>query len=544
MNKQIIKTDEQGFVLITALMVIFLIVTIVTTVALITTQDMRASARARAIVTTRITAESVADAVYATIAKEKNGYAVAAIAKFVDNSTSVQPLASSAGPTPDYGGWFIMRPNGSLEPCDSAAIKRETCFKAKIVPDTAPGLLREIVTLTIIARGGCIVDSAGNESHCVYRRFEQQFSTRSFIDTVQLTNFELPSPLLPGYSSLPRNPLLPPASPYEPTPVAFLRNDAVVGEVFTNDVRGYYYCGAVDLASGDFKTADTGALSRIDVGECTVGPTWLFVLPYEGRQFIPSQVNNAGENTDVTTASNVFRDLAGGTTASTYNYPAAGSNVTIQLGQPAYGRMNVRSGSGPFVEVPYPSNGVIFVNGNISISGNYSRSLSVVATGNITITDNILFARNPATTFDGTVGTLDSNEAMMGILAGENIVVECAVGSRCPDRQIVASLSAPNGTIFNNAWNDSRNLTPNSPPVLTIFGTIVAQYRPVFGSYFAEDDDPAIAPGSIQHGWAKTLRYDDRLKEFQPPYFFRTTQAAVARTALETSSCNEAICSL
>ena len=65
------QTKEQGFVLITALMVIFLVVTIVSTVALVTASDIRSAAKARAAIETRLTAESVSDAVFASIAAEK-----------------------------------------------------------------------------------------------------------------------------------------------------------------------------------------------------------------------------------------------------------------------------------------------------------------------------------------------------------------------------------------------------------------------------------------------------------------------------------------
>lgn len=236
------EKNEDGFVLITALMVIFLIVTIVTSVALVTAQDLRAAARARAIITTRLMAESVSDAVYATIAKETSGYEIAARTRFSNNgvlgSTAQNPLLS---PNPnDYGRWFRLLTDGSLVTCDVRVHMRETCFKAKIETPSGP-LARETVQLTVVARGGCIVVNGSpiTVRNCVYRKYTQVYQTRSFVDTAQITNSEIPAGF-PGASGIY---IRPSGLPF---PVAYLPSDKINGDVFSNDnvpTSGFYFCG-------------------------------------------------------------------------------------------------------------------------------------------------------------------------------------------------------------------------------------------------------------------------------------------------------------
>ena len=200
-NLHIFKTerpnDDSGFVLITALMVIFLILTLVTTVALITASDLRSAAKARAVITTQFMAESVADSVYAAVAREETKLFEEAAQKslFVNMAPfddGNYPLKSA---TPgDFGNWFLLNSDGKVEKCEGANLK-ETCFKARISNFDTDSLVlkKKQILVEIVARGACLVDGL-NVSGCVYRKFNQVYRTKIYIEDVSINENENASP--------------------------------------------------------------------------------------------------------------------------------------------------------------------------------------------------------------------------------------------------------------------------------------------------------------------------------------------------------------
>lgn len=527
--------DENGFVLLTALMVIFLIVSIVSVVALVTASDMRSAAIARASIETRVMSESVADAVFASIATEKSNLYQKAVNNFrtnpgvtvVDEDTN--PL--KAPTLSEYGDWFALNDDGTLVRCINDVVSG-TCFRAKLTQDTAPVAKSQQITLDVVARGACIVDDPDNPRNCIYRKFQQTFRTRAYLENVSLTEDERPLVTIPELSTAPA----PTATPGNPYKVAYIESDILQGEIRTNDDR-FLRCGTIDeslnpkFSSSDPLTEELPSQS----GDC-VGSEFSTLIADAFDKFLPRQFDRSGISSD-TQSESVFSALAGGSTSSSPYYLTLGGWIQLGLGSITINGANL----------PYPSNGVIFSAGALTIrDSQYSQSLSIVSKEDITIEGNVVLVK-PGTPTPLVIDGIGSNipgetDAMIGITSSKNIRLDCNASStvvtvECDPRSIVGILSTPSGTIFNTTWNSSLVTDINNPRRFNLFGAMIAQNRPVLGAY------NSVSDAKVTTGWAKTLRFDTRLRETQPPYFFRTTQASVVRSSLEVSRCTETFCS-
>jgi hypothetical protein len=156
----------------------------------------------------------------------------------------------------------------------------------------------------------------------------------------------------------------------------------------------------------------------------------------------------------------------------------------------------------------FAPNGVINIsNGNLYLQGTFSGRATICATGtspkgNVYIEDNVLYQNNPMS--DPTVTN------MLGIVAQNNIIISdnVANGTNC---EIDAALFCLNGGM--TAQNYDRS-TGTNPPVLrgklTLLGGITQYQRGAVGT---------SSGGSIQTGYLKNYKYDDRLGVSFPPFF-------------------------
>lgn len=523
--------NEDGFVLITALMVIFLVVTIVTTVALVTASDLRASAKARAIITTRFMSESVSDSIFSSIARENTDLKGKAINKFaVDDGNppgdANHPLWPSSTTT-NYGLWFVLLPDGSITRCinntsEGIDYRRETCFKARISQNSVSAAKRQEVVLDVVARGACIVDGS-TLKNCVYRKFQQIFRTRTYIDTVSLTESEVPS--ISGVDIDPST-----GAPYK---VAYLEDDSLTGSIHTNDGTGFFYCGTVPVPPdpNDLKFS-----SETDIPE-TFPPTVpgcaggsFPAITVLADQFIPNQIDKRG-NDDLVNAQSVFSSLAGGGYSASNYYlttkPVPAASYRIELNP---GNIKIDGNT-----LDYPSNGVIYVADDAVISGKYSRSLTIAVSGNVTISGDLTIDKS-GVEINGETITPTETDPILGITTQGNFILNCnGGGGKCEPRHLVGVFSAPAGTMYNDGWA-SAPIGAGDPPRIWIYGSVVTKNHPVFGSY------TSVSNAEVTNGWAKSLKFDSRLLYAQPPYFFRTTQASVVRSAISVFPCTDAIC--
>lgn len=525
------KRDE-GFVLVSALMVIFLVVTIVLTVTLVTASDLRASAKARAIITTRFTAESVSDAIYAQVAgSSKREDIVTKVTKnFAQDPTAAESMTNNPlkGSGPDkYGNWFHLSDEGKLETCNGDLLK-EPCFKAKV--KSVDPLLSNypVMELDIIARGACV--STGNDqgdvSKCIYRKFTQIIKPRSYIDYVSMTESELPDTTVITGSAIDK-------TTGQPFQVGYITSDVITkknnsadtpGNTFTNDQK-ILYCGAPSGSNVTLESKD-GTSKKPGIVSCDTTAT--FSLKQKNNKFLPQQIDNRGKTV---TSNNVFKSLAGGSPNVGYYYVSSSYPGNVTKIEMKSDKMIVNG-----VDKSYPANGVIYVDGDLEIKGDYPRSLTVAVNGEVTISGDITANSKSWSDEQYANGSvlLGETDHVFGITTNKNIKLNCNLtGATCEPRHITGVLSAPNGTIYNDGWNTGTNTGPN-PARFYLYGSMIAKNHPVLGAY------SSTSTGKITKGWAKTLTYDSRLRDMQPPYFFRTTQATMVKSTLEVTGCTSA----
>ncbi|HMS25266.1 MAG TPA: hypothetical protein PKB15_06255 [Acidimicrobiia bacterium] len=517
--------EDNGFVIVTALMVIFLTISIVATVAAVTASDVKSSARARTIIKTRFVAETASDAVYALIAREKNGYIAHAVQFFsVDPSVSPytednNPLFQSTQANPGFGKVWFYFGDGRIIKCDDADTEH-VCFVARMTQTTSSVVRNEEVVLDVIARGGCTATGPPAQplKNCIYRSFQQVFSTRTYVDQALIAGSNSGG-VVGGYN------------------VAYIPSDKIVGTVHTN-ADSIKYCGDIDQGLEFTSEGGSAESASDDFGATFCGtdltpPSGAVKLP----QFLPGQIGNTGKNVvnNSLIETSVFKALAGGGTPP---YSRTG-NTDIELFP-----SGIKFGTS--AEIAYPPNGVIYVQGTATVKGKFSRGLSIYATSNVTISGNIEYQSLNGDMFNGFTGTEPPPDVILGIATAGDIVLECGttfatptVAPECPNRNVVAVLDAPNGRVMNNNWATAK--VSDDPPEFVLYGSIISYYHPVFGSYLSVPSDAGAPAGTLENGWAKTITYDPRLADQQPPYFFRTSQANVVRSTLDESACKPTV---
>ena len=494
---------DEGFILVTVMVIIFLMVTIVASVILITSSDLKSNANARQTSTARLLAESVSDTIFSQLSRTDNNFIEQAQKlNFMNPDGVTQPTTITEG-TSDWGNWYQLDKNGNYLPCENLT---KTCFRAYIYEggavesNPAPGPVRaselKNINIHIVVRFGCLNEesSKGCKWNNFFQRMEQRAYSSQVISIGTANNSYADS----------KN-------------VAFLPGDIINnGEIGSNG--DLYKCGDVSSVGDGFKSssADKKFKNSINVncGDESKAPT------VEGQpvQLLPGQLNSQGQLNDTT----FFEKLAG----IDYTFPG-GTKLTLDpKGIKVGSDVNLR---------PYPYLGVVFVNGDVEISGAYSQALSVYATGSITITNNITYASpSYSVSFNGEgpapVAVKDYNN-MLGLAAGNNIYLKCnKTGTECDPLNIVGILNARNGSVINKDWKTSSVI--GDPPKLTIYGSIIAKEQPVVSSYTSTSNY------QIVNGWTKNYTYDARLQTMQPPYFFRTTQASIFRTKITQGQCS------
>ncbi|MCX5694566.1 MAG: DUF4900 domain-containing protein [Candidatus Omnitrophica bacterium] len=169
-------------------------------------------------------------------------------------------------------------------------------------------------------------------------------------------------------------------------------------------------------------------------------------------------------------------------------------DTTIRLN--SNGTMNVTNGGHTHNNVALPANGALFVNnGNLNISGTLSGRLTAGASGDINITNNIIYAndpRIPGSTSTDTLGLISEGDVMISKNASST------------NLEIDASIMALNTSFMLEEWwkNGARG-------TLSVFGGIIQKQRGPVGSF----------NGSTKvSGYSKNYNYDERLLSSPPPF--------------------------
>jgi hypothetical protein len=156
--------------------------------------------------------------------------------------------------------------------------------------------------------------------------------------------------------------------------------------------------------------------------------------------------------------------------------------------------------------VTLPPRSLVFVNGDLwlsSAAGAESNGVTFMATGSITITGELIGP--PSLASD------------IGVIAKKAVIIK----KPAADIRIDASLMAIDEAVYVKDWNLPNTSGVNS--TVTLNGTIIGRYRPVFGTY--------SVTGVLQTGVIKNVVYPKDHRP-NPPYFLNPVNATWERIDL------------
>jgi hypothetical protein len=143
-----------------------------------------------------------------------------------------------------------------------------------------------------------------------------------------------------------------------------------------------------------------------------------------------------------------------------------------------------------------PANGALFVNsGTLSISGTLSGELTVGASTDVKITDNLVYASDPATN--------PSSTDTLGIISEGDIIIDDNAPS---DLEIDGCVMALNTSFYLENWG-----SVGAKGTLSVYGGIIQKERGPVGTFNA-------STGKKISGYSKDYSYDARLASSPPPF--------------------------
>jgi hypothetical protein len=288
------------------------------------------------------------------------------------------------------------------------------------------------------------------------------------------------------------------------TNTKFVTGDVIAGPVRLNAAGGLLkYCGAPVVG------IDTAPITDTQYRVETLGGAVITQTAGCTDPAVPDMSDELVGGADATltlpvVSADDYAAIAGGMPA------AAAATIVLNGSGTAYTKNGVPT--------PFPLNGVIVVNGPLVLSSTapFSGSLTVVATGDITITSD-LELDNPVTDMLGVVST------------DGNINIEFTGTSRTIDALLFApSLAAEKGIV--QATNVSG--CPEETCItstLNIFGAIVARELGAMADVNTES-------GAIVKGFSQLFSYDKRFARSQPPYALSQTRGVWMRLGMSTVS--------
>jgi hypothetical protein len=541
--------DDDGYVLITVLGICFLAVVIVSSITAITISDLVFNARVRAVIEAKHSAESVMDAYYVSLNATRNEDAKEASAAFVSSADErVVPAAwdlTSLGfvngvevmKTEFSPKWFSIDDEGVIQDCgaEDNSGRMLPCFKMRlirsttrvvegnvslstgdvsVVTDVEGDNIRREYSAEIVVRHMCLNNSqATNPQGCVFSRFQQQIRQREFVRHVVMSETEeidpdvadlAPAALVPSVLDIKNN--------------SYANNDSVSGNVHTNgesvytcdsfNITGYVTASPLDAGSA------IGSAAKSDSGftDCSTASPNVFSA-VRSAYSLPTR----SQDTDGTR----LKTLARTENATLYDL-AGDQNIVFDGKTMSLDGVNF---------YPLPSFGVVYVDGNATVSGVLDGKVTVYSTGNITVgTDlntNLEYADSDPTTSDD----------LLGLLTNNDIILHCKLsGTQCEEKKVHGLLRAgglaTGGTIFNPRWATAVKSSGDAP-ILNLLGSMISGYRGTFGSMNSSD------AGEVTAGWRKEFNFDPRLRFEQPPYMLRDSLSMFIRSSMRDVPCVE-----
>ncbi len=152
-------------------------------------------------------------------------------------------------------------------------------------------------------------------------------------------------------------------------------------------------------------------------------------------------------------------------------------------------------------------NGLIYVNGDVRTRGTVNGQITMIATKEIYITDDILYSDSNA---NGTLASGSTNS--LGLISSDDIVISNTTANQTNCRINGALLAL--GTSFK--VEDYSSGSPRG--TLTIWGSLSQHTRGAVGTF---------GGGGTQTGYNKDYHYDNRFINNPPPYYPVTGQYAM-----------------
>ncbi len=585
--------SDDGFALAAVITMITAMFLLLAALVIPLTNDVAQLRQSRYLAETRQLAESVMNELFSQAARDDSGAARPSMIGEVVPKTGTDGIQRSVDWAGPYAGWARFdETSGRYTTCKQAATDAPlwrmsngqpvVCYFYSTLSEGA------VTIVEVTTRSGC----SATGTRCVFRRYQQRWKRREFVNYLIFTDQETLAPVLYGPAPLadgtdtvglkvqrgtevstmtralasnqcaetpvPLPAPVTPAGPFERSrrqtdgaidpdanrqaycfDTAYTDADVLDGPVHTND-KWIWFCGSPQFlgpveVAGDRYGAVGGpgdALAkRISDFNCATGT-----------------LDPASEaNLTIAEPLQLPPGISSQKKLAAYVYS---SGVDIELhGTYFRKRPHTPDGTGAWepAQIPLPSRGLIYVEGKTRVMGSSDIAAGEAHANGVTImaTDDVILG-------SGRV-PLPANPAVTGILAGDmvekvtairgrdigfvsqgNVIIGSHVASLTEqEAEIEAAIMALGlttdgrqlGTIYVDGWRtlaNTRSLT--SPPrKLNFTGSLISQYRPVFGTYTPDSSD-------LQTGLAKDLTYPAIAPN--PPYFLKPVNAVWERLDL------------
>jgi len=151
---------------------------------------------------------------------------------------------------------------------------------------------------------------------------------------------------------------------------------------------------------------------------------------------------------------------------------------------------------------PVPANGVLYVQGgDVNLQGTVSGQVTVGASGDVRIVDNVTYAQDPR--------TVPESQDILGIVAGEDVLIDQDAPH---DVTIHGAIMALNHSFGVEHWWQGP-----ARGTLGVFGGIIQANRGIVGTFSG-------STGQQLSGYSKDYHYDQRLHAMAPPFFPVTSE--------------------
>jgi hypothetical protein len=562
--------SDEGFAMALVITIVLIMFLMLAAMTIPMASDYGSSTRARSILSERQLAESVMNELFSESAKSSdltNGFAM--IGRVDSSATRSVDLAG------EVAGWAEYDPtNGVFQTCSSF---RKLCYYYTPQASNAS----PFVNVEVTTRSGC----RSTRNGCVYRRFQQSWRRRSFVDYVVFTDMETLQPELYGTPGL--QVTRPSSAP-----------------LFMSTADATAQCAARPFAA-DYTLRD-GLLdkSRRQTSPTATAPNDKFLFPHRFGGLPSGAIDEFGPLPGTRRSENCFDIAYTGSAGNldTIEGPIHTNDYFFWIcGSPKFTAV-VEAGGDPALPDPAPAVDAIFhpslgagcnpsgtnvpTSGTVGLPVNarrgeylelpvslaaaaYDRIATVVLTPTIGNTVTITMTAGNTMTVDtgggpttgvavpyrgvvyvkGAANTLeisgtgadvtfvaDGNLSIVGDIeqpasSGNSITLGFVAGGSTTIKQdpvrrkIAGAFLSLTGGMSVEKWNDPAAATLAVHPTLELNGAIIAKFRPVFGTYDAS--------GELKSGMHKAIRYPQdasgNLLPPTPPYFLQPLNAVWVR---------------